>query len=67
MTVIEEMLGNAERYAEAFDKGGLPMPPAKHVAVVACMDARLTRKACSASRKATPTWSGTPGASSPTT
>jgi carbonic anhydrase len=41
MTVIEEMLGNAERYAEAFDKGGLPMPPAKHVAVVACMDARL--------------------------
>src|SRR5204862_1542708 len=24
-----------------FDKGGLPMPPGKHVAVVACMDARL--------------------------
>jgi carbonic anhydrase len=41
MTVVEELLRNAERYAEAFDKGGLPMPPAKHVAVVACMDARL--------------------------
>ena len=24
-----------------FDKGDLPLPPAKHVAVVACMDARL--------------------------
>ena len=41
MTVTEELLRNAERYAQAFDKGGLPMPPAKHVAVVACMDARL--------------------------
>jgi carbonic anhydrase len=41
MTVIDELLRNAQRYAEGFDKGGLPMPPAKHVAVVACMDARL--------------------------
>src|SRR5215218_6070456 len=41
MTVTEELLRSAERYAQAFDKGGLPMPPAKHVAVVACMDARL--------------------------
>jgi len=32
---------NAERYAAGFDKGSLPMPPAKHSAVVACMDARL--------------------------
>jgi carbonic anhydrase len=32
---------NAERYAANFDQGGLPLPPAKHVAVVACMDARL--------------------------
>jgi carbonic anhydrase len=41
MTVIDELLRNAERYAAAFDKGALPMPPATHVAVVACMDARL--------------------------
>ena len=41
MSVTEELLRNAERYAEGFDKGGLPMPPGKHVAVVACMDARL--------------------------
>jgi carbonic anhydrase len=32
---------NSEQYAAAFDKGDLPMPPASHVAVVACMDARL--------------------------
>src|ERR1700683_4760411 len=34
-------VANAERYADGFDKGNLPMPPASHVAVVACMDARL--------------------------
>jgi carbonic anhydrase len=34
-------VANAERYAASFDKGDLPMPPAKHTAVVACMDARL--------------------------
>jgi carbonic anhydrase len=41
MTATEELLRNAPRYATAFDKGDLPMPPAKRVAVVACMDARL--------------------------
>jgi carbonic anhydrase len=41
MTVTDELLANAERYAAAFDRGELPLPPAKHVAVVACMDARL--------------------------
>jgi carbonic anhydrase len=41
MTVTDELLANAERYAAGFDKGDLPLPPAKHVAVVACMDARL--------------------------
>src|SRR2546427_11913303 len=41
MSVTDELLANAERYAEAFDRGSLPMPPAKRVAVVACMDARL--------------------------
>jgi carbonic anhydrase len=34
-------VANAERYAAGFDKGDLPMPPATHTAVVACMDARL--------------------------
>jgi carbonic anhydrase len=41
MSVTDELLANAERYAASFDQGDLPLPPAKHVAVVACMDARL--------------------------
>jgi carbonic anhydrase len=41
MSVTDELLANAERYAQEFDKGDLPIPPAKKVAVVACMDARL--------------------------
>ncbi len=41
MTVIDELLQNNTKYSESFDKGDLPMPPAKNVAVVACMDARL--------------------------
>ena len=41
MTVTDELLHNNEAYAAAFDKGELPLPPAKGVAVVACMDARL--------------------------
>ena len=41
MSVTDELLENAERYEADFDKGGLPLPPAKRVAVVACMDARL--------------------------
>ena len=41
MSVTDELLRNAEQYAAGFDKGDLPLPPAKHVAVLACMDARL--------------------------
>ena len=41
MSVTDELLKNAERYAETFDRGDLPLPPARKVAVVACMDARL--------------------------
>jgi carbonic anhydrase len=41
MSVTDELLRNAERYAEHFEKGDLPLPPAKRVAIVACMDARL--------------------------
>jgi carbonic anhydrase len=41
VTNTDELLSNNEAYAEGFDKGDLPLPPAKKVAVVACMDARL--------------------------
>lgn len=41
MSVTDELLINAEQYAAAFDKGDLPLPPAKRIAVLACMDARL--------------------------
>ena len=41
MSVIDEYLANNEAYADKFTKGSLPMPPAKQIAVVACMDARL--------------------------
>jgi carbonic anhydrase len=40
MSVTDELLANNARYAETFS-GPLPLPPAKHIAVVACMDARL--------------------------
>ena len=40
MTVTDDLLANNNRYAEGFS-GPLPLPPSKHVAVVACMDARL--------------------------
>jgi carbonic anhydrase len=40
MTVTDEYLANNARYAESFS-GPLPMPPSNHIAIVACMDARL--------------------------
>ncbi len=40
MSATDEYLANNARYAESFT-GLLPMPPARQVAVVACMDARL--------------------------
>jgi carbonic anhydrase len=40
LTVTDELLENNARYAESFS-GPLPLPPAKHVAVLACMDARI--------------------------
>ena len=40
MSVTDEYLKNNEAYAARFS-GPLPLPPASHVAVVACMDARL--------------------------
>jgi carbonic anhydrase len=40
MSVTDEYLKNNQAYAAQFG-GQLPLPPANHVAVVACMDARL--------------------------
>ena len=41
MSAIDDLLKNNEDYAKDFDKGNLPLPPARKVAVVACMDARV--------------------------
>ncbi|KDN22130.1 beta-class carbonic anhydrase [Amycolatopsis rifamycinica] len=40
MSVTDELLANNAEYAANFT-GPLPLPPAKHVAVLACMDARI--------------------------
>ena len=42
MSVIEEVLKANESYAQSFTLGDLPMPPGRKLAVVACMDARVT-------------------------
>jgi len=41
MSTTDDLLQNAENYAASFDKGDLPMPPGRKIAVLACMDARL--------------------------
>ena len=41
MSVTDDLVRNAEAYSKDFDKGDLPMPPGRKVAIVACMDARL--------------------------
>ncbi len=45
MPVYEDALRANEEYASVFNLGGLPMPPGKKLAVVACMDARLSPEA----------------------
>ena len=42
MSVTDELLDNNDTYAATFDKGDLPLPPGKKLAVLACMDARLS-------------------------
>src|ERR1700757_3873693 len=42
MSVIDEVLKANQEYAKNFNLGHLPMPPARKLAIVACMDARLT-------------------------
>jgi carbonic anhydrase len=39
--VLKEVLDANEQYANAFDKGDLPMPPGRQFAILTCMDARL--------------------------
>ena len=41
MSVIDDLVRNADDYRDSFQSGDLPLPPAKRVAIVACMDARL--------------------------
>ena len=41
MPVLPELLAANQRYAAAFTKGLLPMPPGRYVAILVCMDARL--------------------------
>ncbi|MFB3814109.1 MAG: beta-class carbonic anhydrase [Terriglobales bacterium] len=42
MSITDDLLRNNQSYVQKFDKGELAMPPARKVAIVACMDARLT-------------------------
>ncbi len=41
MSVIDSLLQNNQRYAAAFRMGDLPSAPQKHIAIIACMDARM--------------------------
>ncbi len=41
MSTTAELLRANEAYADTFDKGDLPIAPARKVAIVTCMDARL--------------------------
>ncbi len=41
MTAIDDLLRKNQAYAREFDRAGLPAPPSRRLAVVACMDARL--------------------------
>src|SRR5438094_9089696 len=41
MAIVQEFLKANEAYASTFHKGDLAMPPARHVAVLVCMDARI--------------------------
>ena len=41
MSATEDLLENNRQYAATFDQGGKPPPPARKVAILTCMDARL--------------------------
>ena len=41
MSTIDELVQANEAYAATFDRGHLPLPPARRIAIVTCMDARI--------------------------
>ncbi len=41
MSAIDNYVGHNAKYAAEFSRGNLPVPPAKQIAIVVCMDARL--------------------------
>jgi carbonic anhydrase len=41
MSAIDELLKANEEYARTFDRGDLPLPPARKLAILTCMDARI--------------------------
>ena len=41
MSTIDELVKANEAYAANFDRGDLPLPPARGIAIVTCMDARI--------------------------
>ena len=41
MSEIKKMLAANQEFAGSFTQGDLPMPPARHVAILTCMDARI--------------------------
>ena len=41
MSTIDELVEANEQYARTFDRGDLALPPARHVAILTCMDARI--------------------------
>jgi carbonic anhydrase len=45
MTLLPEILAANRRYAAGFDKGRLPRPPSKGIAVVTCIDGRINAHA----------------------
>jgi hypothetical protein len=55
MPVVPDLLANNEQFASSFDQGDLPMPPAKHVAIVAAWTLVCIPRSSWISRSATPT------------
>ena len=60
MSATDQYLRNNAAYTEAF-AGPLPMPPSQHLAVVACMDARLNVYAILGLKDGEVVFDGTPG------
>ena len=44
--ILSQVLQANDAYVSTFDKGQLPLPPARHFAILTCMDARLDPAKC---------------------